>query len=65
MPVCQPNRNLCVRIFRDYTDIGFNATKKINFYGFKAYLEVTLMDMLLIMLLQKLLQRMLLKFQNL
>ena len=35
VPVCQPIRNYRVKIFRGIADIGYKATKKIYYYGFK------------------------------
>jgi len=42
IPLCQSVRNFRAKIFRGYADIGYNATKKIHFYGFKAHIKVTL-----------------------
>ena len=35
VPVCQPVRNYRVKIFRGIADIGYKATKKVYYYGFK------------------------------
>ena len=37
VPVCQPIRNHRVKIFKGYADIGYKATKKIYYYGFKVH----------------------------
>lgn len=37
VPVCQPIRNHRVKIFHGYADIGYKATKKIYYYGFKVH----------------------------
>ena len=37
VPVCQNIRNQRVRIFRGYADVGYNATKRMWFYGFKVH----------------------------
>lgn len=37
VPLCQPIRNHRVKIFRDYADIGYKATKKVYYYGFKVH----------------------------
>lgn len=42
IPLYQGVRNFRVKIFREHADIGYNATKKIHYYSFKAHLEVTL-----------------------
>ena len=41
VPVCQPIRNYRAKIFRGYTNIGYKATKKIYFYGFKVHAIVS------------------------
>ena len=41
VPVCQPIRNYQAKIFRDYADIGYKATKKIFYYGFKVHAIVS------------------------
>ena len=41
VPVCQPVRNHRVKIFRGYADIGYKATKKIYYYGFKVHAIVS------------------------
>ena len=41
VPVCQPIRNYRAKIFRDYADIGYKATKKIFYYGFKVHAIVS------------------------
>ena len=41
VPVCQPIRNHRVKIFRGYADIGYKATKKIYYYGFKVHALVS------------------------
>ncbi|WP_302051084.1 transposase, partial [Lactobacillus helveticus] len=40
-PVCQPIRNYRAKIFRGYANIGYKATKKIYFYGFKVHAIVS------------------------
>lgn len=37
VPVRQPIRNYRAKIFRGYADIGYKATKKIYYYGFKVH----------------------------
>ncbi|GFO98579.1 hypothetical protein LHEH8_03350 [Lactobacillus helveticus] len=37
VPVCQPVRNYRLRIFRGSANIGYKATKKIYYYGFKVH----------------------------
>ena len=37
VPVCQPIRNYWAKIFHRYADIGYKATKKIYYYGFKVH----------------------------
>ena len=41
VPVCQPIRNYRVRIFRGYANIGYKATKKVYYYGFKVHAIVS------------------------
>lgn len=41
VPVCQPVRNYRAKIFRDYADIGYKATKKVFYYGFKVHAIVS------------------------
>lgn len=41
VPVCQPIRNRRIKIFRGYADIGYKATKKIFYYGFKVHALVS------------------------
>ena len=41
VPVCQPIRNHRAKIFRGYADIGYKATKKIYYYGFKVHAIVS------------------------
>ena len=41
VPVCQPVRNYRVKIFRGVADIGYNATKKVYYYGFKVHAIVS------------------------
>ena len=41
VPVCQPIRNYRVKIFRGIADIGYKATKKIYYYGFKVHVLVS------------------------
>lgn len=41
VPVCQPIRNYRVKIFRGIADIGYKATKKIYYYGFKVHALVS------------------------
>lgn len=40
--LCQSIRNHKASIFNDWADIGFNASKKMWFYGFKVHMLVTL-----------------------
>lgn len=37
VPLCQNIRNQRVRIFQPFADIGYNATKRMWFYGFKVH----------------------------
>lgn len=39
--VCQPVRNYRVKILRDIADIGYKATKKVYYYGFKVHAIVS------------------------
>ena len=41
VPVYQPIRNYRAKIFRGYANIGYKATKKIYFYGFKVHAIVS------------------------
>ncbi|QHC52296.1 MULTISPECIES: IS982 family transposase [Lactobacillus] len=41
VPVCQPIRNRRAKIFRGYADIGYKATRKIYYYGFKVHAIVS------------------------
>ena len=41
MPVCQPVRNYRVKIFWGVADIGYKATKKVYYYGFKVHAIVS------------------------
>ena len=41
VPLCQPVRNYRVKIFRGIADIGYKATKKIYYYGFKVHAIVS------------------------
>lgn len=41
IPLCQPIRNHRAKVFRTKADIGYNATKRIWFYGFKGHFQVT------------------------
>ncbi|WP_405315239.1 transposase [Lactobacillus helveticus] len=41
VPVCQPVRNYRVKIFHDIADIGYKATKKVYYYGFKVHAIVS------------------------
>ena len=41
VPVCQPIRNCRAKIFRGYADIGYKATQKIYYYGFKVHAIVS------------------------
>ncbi|MBW7987597.1 IS982 family transposase [Lactobacillus helveticus] len=41
VPVCQPVHNYRVRIFRGSANIGYKATKKIYYYGFKVHAIVS------------------------
>ena len=41
IPVCQPIRNRRAKIFRGYANIGYKATKKIYYYGFKVHALVS------------------------
>jgi len=40
MPVCAPIRNLRAKAFRDTANIGYNATKRMHYYGFKGHFEI-------------------------
>ncbi|KRK65952.1 IS982 family transposase [Loigolactobacillus coryniformis] len=40
-PLCAKVRNFRVRIFAGKANIGYNATKKMPFYGFKTHMVVT------------------------
>lgn len=40
--LCQPVRNFRTTIFEETADIGYNASKKLWFYGFKVHMLVTL-----------------------
>ena len=42
LPLCQPVRNHRARIFDGLADIGYNASKRLWFYGFKVHMLVTL-----------------------
>lgn len=37
VPLCQNIRNQRAKVFRDYANIGYNATKKMWFYGLKIH----------------------------
>ena len=50
VPVCQPIRNYRVKIFRGIADIGYKATKKIYYYGFKVHALVSDDGYLLLMI---------------
>ena len=41
LPLCQYVRNFHACAFAGYADIGYNATKKQHFYGFKVHMAVT------------------------
>ena len=41
VPVCQPVCNYRVKIFRGVADIGYKATKKVYYYGFKVHAIVS------------------------
>lgn len=41
MPLCQGIRNRRAKLFKPNADIGYNATKKMWYYGFKGSFEVT------------------------
>ena len=41
LPLCQPIRRYRAKIFKDYANQGYNATKKMWFYGFKAHLVIS------------------------
>ena len=41
MFICQPVRNYPVKIFHGITDIGYKATKKVYYYGFKVHAIVS------------------------
>src|SRR5690625_3844292 len=41
VPVCQPIRDRRAKIFRGYADIGYKATQKIYYYGFKVHAIVS------------------------
>ena len=40
-PLCEPVRKFRARIFAGQANIGYNATKQMSFYGFKAHMLVT------------------------
>lgn len=42
LPLCQTVRNHRVSIFKGIADIGYNASKRLWFYGFKVHMLVTL-----------------------
>ncbi|MBM7637115.1 hypothetical protein JOC31_001959 [Streptococcus saliviloxodontae] len=42
LPLCQPVRNHRAKIFNGIADIGYNASKRLWFYGFKVHMLVTL-----------------------
>lgn len=41
MPLCQNIRNRRAKLFKPNADIGYNATKRMWYYGFKGSFEVT------------------------
>ena len=41
VPVCRPVRNCQAKIFSDYANIGYKATKKTFYYGFKVHAIVS------------------------
>ena len=41
VPVCRPLRNCQAKIFSDYANIGYKATKKTFYYGFKVHAIVS------------------------
>lgn len=41
LPLCQYVRNLHASVFAGYADLGYNATKKQHFYGFKVHMVAT------------------------
>ncbi|KRK07600.1 transposase, IS4 family [Lactobacillus pasteurii DSM 23907 = CRBIP 24.76] len=41
VPLCQPVSNYRVKIFRGTADVGYKATKKIYYYGFKVHAIVS------------------------
>lgn len=41
VPVCHPIRNYRARIFQDSADVGYNATKRQYYYGFKVHMVVS------------------------
>lgn len=40
MPLCAPVRNLRAKALKSLANIGYNATKKMHYYGFKGSFEV-------------------------
>ncbi len=40
MPLCKPVRNLRAKALKSQANIGYNTTKKMNYYGFKGSFEV-------------------------
>lgn len=40
MPLCAPVRNLRAKALKSLANIGYNATKKVHYYGFKGSFEV-------------------------
>lgn len=41
VPLCQPVRNYRAKVFQGIADIGYNATKKQYYYGFKVHMIVS------------------------
>jgi hypothetical protein len=41
VPLCQPIRNRRAKLFQGIADIGYNATKKQYYYGFKVHMIVS------------------------
>lgn len=41
LPLCKPVRNLRAKVLKGTTNIGYNSTKKMHYYGFKGSFEVS------------------------
>lgn len=47
LPLCQPVRNVRAKVLHGRADIGYNATKKLHYYGLKGSFETTSDGMIL------------------